>query len=139
MKNEEVRMKNGGQKMVGSRGDDLKVRTKQFSLRIIRLCEALPAKAAGRVISSQLLRSATSVGANYRSAFRARSQSEFVAKIGIVLEEADETVYWLELIVESGLLPQKKLDSLLAEANELVAIFAASKLTASGKRDNPGA
>jgi four helix bundle protein len=94
----------------------------------------LPAKPAARVITNQLLRSATSVGANYRAACRARSNADFVSKIGIVLEEADESVYWLELLLDSGLVPQPKLVDIMREAEELVAIFAASRLTASGKR-----
>jgi four helix bundle protein len=110
--------------------DDLKHRTKAFALRVIRLVEALPKSRTGDVISRQLLRAATSVGANYRAACRARSQVEFAAKIGIVEEEADEAAYWLELIVESGLLPAAKVQELLAEANELIAIFVASARTA---------
>lgn len=114
--------------------DDLKPRTKQFSLRVIHLCESLSSKASARVIANQLLRSATSVGANYRAARRARSTADFISKIGVVLEEADESVYWLELLKESGLVSEQKLSSLLHEAEELVAIFAASRITASGKR-----
>jgi four helix bundle protein len=114
--------------------DDLKQRTKQFSLRVIHLCESLPSKPSARVIGNQLLRCATSVGANYRAARRARSNADFVSKIGIVLEEADESVYWLELLKDSGLIVEDKLASLLQEAEELVAIFAASRITASGKR-----
>jgi four helix bundle protein len=113
------------------RGADLRKRTKQFALRIIRLCEKLPARPAGRVIANQLLRSGTSIGANYRAACRSRSTADFISKIGVVLEEADESAYWLELVVESGLLPTKKLESLRKEAEELVAIFAASRITAS--------
>lgn len=116
------------------RGDDLKHRTKQFSLRAIRLCECLPSKPAARVIGNQLLRSATSVGANYRAACLARSNADFVSKMGITLEEADESVYWLELLIESGLVKETKLSELRKEAEELAAIFAASKITASGKR-----
>jgi four helix bundle protein len=115
------------------RGDDLKRRTKRFSLDVIRVCEQLPQRPAARVIANQLLRSATSVGANYRSAFRSRSNAEFVAKIGIVLEEADESVYWIELLCESGLVSGPQIELLLQESEELVAIFAASKLTATGK------
>lgn len=114
--------------------EDLKPRTKQFSLRVIHLCESLPVKPAAKVIANQLLRSATSVGANYRAARRARSNADFVSKIGIVLEEADESVYWLELLKESGLVREQKLAALLQEAEELVAIFAASKITASSKK-----
>lgn len=113
------------------RASDLRDRTRQFSLRIIRLCDQLPTRPSARVIATQLLRSGTSVGANYRAACRARSNAEFVSKLGIVLEEADESVYWLELLVESGVVPPAKLVPLLKEAQELVAIFAASRLTAS--------
>ena len=81
---------------------DLKQRTKQFALRIIRLYRSLPAADEARILGKQLLRSGTSVGANYRADCGARSKAEFIAKFGIVLEEADETVYWLELLVESG-------------------------------------
>jgi four helix bundle protein len=120
--------------MTEIRGEDLKRRTKQFSLRVIRLCETLPSKPAARIIANQLLRAATSVGANYRAACRARSNADFISKMGIVLEETDESAYWLELLVESGLVTQQRLSELLREAEELIAIFAASKITASGKR-----
>jgi four helix bundle protein len=110
--------------------EELKGRTKVFALRVIRLVEALPKTRTADVIGRQLLRAATSVGANYRAACRARTQVEFAAKIGIVEEEADECAYWLELIVESGLLPAAKVQELLAEANELIAIFVASARTA---------
>jgi four helix bundle protein len=113
------------------RGADLRKRTKQFALRIIRLCEKLPARPVGRVIANQLLRSGTSVGANYRAVCHSRSTADFVSKLGVVLEEADESAYWLELVVESGLLPSAKLAPLRKEAEELVAIFAASRITAS--------
>ncbi len=109
---------------------DLTIRTKQLALRVIRLCESLPDTLTARVIAKQLLRSATSVGANYRTACRARSRKDFVSKIGIVLEEADETVYWLELLIDSGTVALPRLKELLNEAEQLVAIFAASRLTA---------
>ena len=86
------------------------------------------------MLGKQLLRSGTSVGANYRAACRARSTAEFIAKIGIVLEEADETVYWLELLCESGIMPEEKLSLLLQEANELVKIFSATRRTAKKNR-----
>jgi four helix bundle protein len=111
---------------------DLKVRTKQFALRILRLYRSLPAKEEGRILGRQLLRSGTSVGANYRAACRARSRAEFIAKIGIVLEEADETVFWLELLLEGGIVKHEKLDALLKEAQELTAIFVSSLCTAKG-------
>lgn len=110
--------------------EDLRRRTQQFALRIIRLCEQLPHRPAARVIGNQLLRSGTSVGANYRAARRARSDADFASKLAIVLEEADESVYWLELLVTSGIIAKEKLTPLLNEAEQLVAIFAASRITA---------
>jgi len=111
--------------------DELKLRTKQFALRVIKLVAALPKTIEGRAIANQLVRCGTSVAANYRAACRARSRSEFIAKMGVVLEEADETQLWLELIIESKLLPLKRVDPLLEEATELVAIFVASRKSAS--------
>jgi four helix bundle protein len=106
--------------------EQLKQRTKQFALRVIKLVEALPKGRTADVIGKQLLRSATSVGANYRAACRARSKADFIAKIGIVEEEADESLYWLELIVEAGLMPEKLVCDLQHEADELTAIFVAT-------------
>lgn len=111
---------------------DLKERTKQFALRVMRLFRALPRCEEARVIGRQLLRSGTSVGANYRAACRARSRAEFVAKLGIVLEEADETVFWLELLQESGIVTARKLGPLIQEASELTSIFVASICTSKG-------
>jgi four helix bundle protein len=108
----------------------LKDRTKQFALRIIKLFQALPKTDEARILGKQFLRSGTSVGANYRAVCRARSNAEFIAKIGIVVEEADETVFWLELLSESEIINIKKLENLMKEANELLAIFAASQITA---------
>jgi four helix bundle protein len=108
----------------------LRQRTKELAIRIVRLYRSLPKSEDARVIGRQLLRSGTSIGANYRAAGRARSKAEFAAKIGIVVEEADETVFWLELLVETGIVPEAKLCELLKEANELVAIFVASQRTA---------
>ena len=108
------------------------MRTKQFALRILRSYRALPAREEARILGRQLLRSGTSVGANYRAACRARSKAEFVAKLGIVLEEADETVFWLELLLEGGIVKAGKLDDLLNEAQELTSIFVASLCTAKG-------
>lgn len=113
----------------------LKDRTKQFAIRIVRLFRALPKTDEGRILGKQILRSGTSVGANYRAVCRARSTAEFISKIGIVVEEADETVFWLELLVETEIMAVSKLQSLLDEANELLAIFAASQITA--KRNSP--
>jgi four helix bundle protein len=112
--------------------DALKDRTKRFALAIIRLCRTLPRSQEGLVITRQLLRSSTSVGANYRAVCRARSAADFVSKLGIVLEETDETLFWLELLEDSGLASPEKTTPLLKEANELVCIFVASLRTAKG-------
>ena len=110
--------------------EQLRNRTKAFALRIIRLYRSLPYRTDTQVLGKQLLRCGTSVAANYRAVCRARSKAEFVAKIGIVLEEVDEAVLWLELMTESGIIPVVRTKSLLKEANELTAIFAASQRTA---------
>ena len=112
---------------------ELKERTKRFALRVMRLVDALPKSAKGRALASQLARSGTSVAANYRASCRARSRAEFISKIGVVEEEADETALWLELIIDDKILPQKKITPLLNEANELVAIMAVSYISASRK------
>jgi len=106
---------------------ELQSRTKAFALRVLKLVDALPRTPAGRAISNQLVRSATSVGANYRAACRARSRAEFAAKLGTVLEEADESLYWLEMIRDGGLMSEAKLSLLLREVNELTAIVAAGR------------
>jgi len=106
---------------------ELQSRTKAFALRVLKLVDALPRTPAGRAISNQLVRSATSVGANYRAACRARSRAEFAAKLGTVLEEADESLYWLEMIRDGGLMSEAKLSLLLREANELTAIVAVGR------------
>ena len=113
-----------------SQPEQLRDRTKAFALRVIRLYRSLPYKTDAQVLGKQLLRSGTSVAANYRAVCRARSKAEFVAKIGVVVEEADEVVLWLELMTESGVVPLAKTEDLLKEANELTAIFAASQRTA---------
>jgi four helix bundle protein len=110
---------------------ELKERTKEFALRVMRLVDALPNTPKGRAVASQLVRSGTSVAANYRAACRGRSHAEFISKIGVVEEEADEAALWLELIIADKLLPDKKITPLLKEANELVAIMAASYISAS--------
>jgi four helix bundle protein len=112
---------------------DLRDRTKKFALRVLKLRDSLPKTEGARAISRQLLCSGTSVAANYRAAGRARSRAEFVAKMGVVVEEADESVFWLELLVESGMIAKARLNDLVAEANELVSIFVASQKTARGK------
>ena len=112
--------------------DDLAARTKHFAVRIVHLVRALPNSLEGREIGKQLFRSGTSVGANYRAARRGRSKREFVAKLGIVQEEADESLFWLELIIDTKLLPARRVRSLESEADELVAIMAQSIKTAKG-------
>ncbi len=103
--------------------EELKKRSKEFALRVMKLADSLPAKPSARAIASQIVRSGTSVAANYRAAQRARSKAEFIAKVGISLEEADETSFWLELLQESGLIPADRLADLHREAEELTAIF----------------
>jgi len=109
--------------------EDLKIRTKEFALRIIKLVKALPKNQAGIVIGNQLLRSGTSVASNYRAVCRSRSRADFNSKIGVVIEEADESVFWLELIIESGLIEKELILSLLDEANQITAIMVASRKT----------
>jgi four helix bundle protein len=105
-------------------------RTKQFALRVIKLVGELPRTIEGRAIASQLMRSGTSVAANYRAACRSRSKPGFVAKLGTVEEEADECAFWLELIIDASLMSESKIRPLLSEASEIVAIMASSKKTA---------
>ena len=112
----------------------MKLRTKRFALEVIRLVAELPKTVEGRAIGSQLVRSGTSVGANYRAACRGKSKADFVAKLGIVEEEADESCYWLELITEGQLLAEDRVIALLKEANELTAIIVASRKTAGETR-----
>ncbi|MFZ3264633.1 MAG: four helix bundle protein [Terriglobales bacterium] len=113
--------------------EGLQSRTKRFALRIVKLYRSLPKSDDARILGKQLLRSGTSIGANYRAACRAaRSRAEFIAKLGIVLEEADETAFWLDLIGESGIFPETKLREIVQEARELVSIFVASVRTAKG-------
>ena len=111
--------------------DDLKKRTKQFALRVLKLVAALPKNLDGRTIGGQLARAGTSVGANYRAACRARSKLEFIAKIGIVEEEADESGFWMELIIETESMKAELVQPLLDEANELAKIMASSRKSAS--------
>ena len=110
----------------------LKTRTKHFALRVLRLYRSLPRTEEARVLGIQLLRCSTSIGANYRAACRGRSRAEFTAKLGIVAEEADEAVFWLELLQEGNIFPAEKLRGLLGEANELVSIFVSSVRAARG-------
>jgi four helix bundle protein len=115
---------------------ELKDRTKAFALRVGRLIDALPNTVKGRTSANQIMRSATSVAANYRAACRARSRAEFIAKIGVVEEEADETAFWLELIIDSNVRGKKEIEPLLKEASELVAIMAASRKSAIANRQS---
>ncbi len=109
---------------------DLKQRTREFALRVIRLVESLPEGQTADVLGRQLLRSGTSVAANYRAACRAKSPADFISKMGTVEEETDESLFWMELLVEAGIIPLQKLESLIQEANELLAITVASINTA---------
>jgi len=111
--------------------EDLKRRTKQFALRILKLVAALPNTVQGRAIGGQLVRAGAAVGANYRATCRSRSRAEFVARIGVVEEEADESAYWMELIVEGELLKEEQVEPLLNEATELAKIMASSRISAS--------
>ena len=110
--------------------EELKKRTKIFALRVLRLAAALPNTIEGRAIRGQLVRAGTSVGANYRAACLGRSKAEFIAKLGTVQEESDESAFWLELIIESSLLEEQNVKPLLNEANELRRIMAKSRISA---------
>jgi four helix bundle protein len=110
--------------------DDLKNRTKAFAICCLKLADSLPSSPSGRTIANQLVRCGTSVGANYRAACRGRSKPEFIAKLGIVEEEVDESGFWLELIVEHGIRPQAEIRPLQIEADELTRIMSASIATA---------
>jgi len=114
--------------------NELKQRTKNFAVRVTRLVDALPNAVKSRAIATQIMRSATSIAANYRAACRARSRAEFTAKIGVVEEEADETAFWLELIIDTSLCGQSQIEPLLQKSGELVAIMAASRKSAIGNR-----
>jgi len=115
--------------------EELKQRTRAFAVRVVKMTEALPKRRAGDIIARQVICSATAVGANYRAACRARSHREFTAKIGVVEEEADETLYWLEILVETGLMEEARLKDLSQEAKELTAIFTSASHTARQNRD----
>jgi len=112
---------------------ELKDRTKKYALRIIKLVKALPKTADGRIIGNQLIRSGTSVGANYRAVCRARSTAEFISKLGIVVEEADESGFWLEIIIESGLMKKELIKPLLKETEEIISIMVSSIKSAKNK------
>jgi four helix bundle protein len=110
--------------------ENLQIRTKQFALQVIEFCERLPKDETSKILTRQLLRAGTSVGANYRAACRAKSKPAFISKMGDVLEEADESGYWIELLSESGKVNEKTAAPVLSEANELVAISISSINTA---------
>ena len=114
--------------------ESIKLRTKQFALRIIQLVQSLPKNPTAAVIGHQLLRSGTSVGANYRSACRTRSTADFISKMGIVEEEADESLFWMELLVENNLMKKEKLELLMQEADEILAITVSSIKTAKSRK-----
>ena len=113
---------------------ELKARTKQFALRVLKLADALPKSRSGHAVANQVVRSGTSVAANYRALCRSKSRADFINKTSIIEEEADETCFWLELVIDAGLLPAAKVEPLLREANELTAILVASRKTASRLR-----
>ena len=113
---------------------ELRDRTKKFALRILRLYKTLPSSADAQVLGKQLVRSGTSVAANYRVACRARSKKEFISKVGVVVEEADESVFWLELLLEGVFVRRERCSELLPEARELTAIFIGAFSTATGKQ-----
>src|SRR5271166_4126099 len=113
--------------------DELKRRTKEFAKRVIKLCRNLPSTEEARLIRNQLFRSGTSVGANYRAACRGRSKADFISKLGVVLEETDETLYWMELITETEIVKRDLLGPLMEEAEQLIAIWVASLNTAKGQ------
>jgi len=113
--------------------EEFKRRTKQFASQVMKLVAALPKTIEGRAIGHQLVRCGTSVGANYRAACRGRSRAEFIAKLGTVEEEADESAFWMELVMEGGLMDKKLVEPLLQEANEIVAMVASSRKSASGR------
>lgn len=114
--------------------NELKKRTKQFALRILKLTAAMPKTVEAKVIHNQLARAGTSVAANYRASCRARSRAEFISKMGNVVEEADECCFWMELFIEGAMPPENKVEALHKEANELTAIMTASRKTAQTKK-----
>ena len=117
-----------------SKHDNLKDRSKKFALRVTRLVDSLPKTLAARTIGGQLIRSGTSVGANYRAACRAKSNADFVAKMGIVEEETDESAFWIEFLVDAEIVKMTLVADLLDEAHQLTAIWVSSINTARGKK-----
>jgi four helix bundle protein len=119
--------------------EQLKRRTKQFGLRAIRLVQALPNGKVADIVGRQLLRAATSVGANYRSALHGRSTAEFLSRLGVVEEEIDESLYWMEMLVEAGLIGQQRLAALMREADEIASIIVAAIKTTRSRHRRAGA
>ena len=119
---------------LSSKHDNLKLRSKRFSLRVIKLVDSLPKTLSAQTIGKQLIRSGTSVAANYRAACRARSNADFISKMGIVEEETDESAFWIELLVDAGIINMNLVSELLDEASQLTAIWVASINTARGRK-----
>jgi len=117
--------------------EQFKARTKAFALRVVKLATSLPRNRVGEVFARQMIRSGTSVAANYRAACLARSRAEFVSKMGIAQEEADETMFWIEMIVDAGLVKSPLVEGLIRENKEVLAIIIASRKTAKAKREGP--
>jgi four helix bundle protein len=115
--------------------EEMKTRTKQFALRVIRLVESLPKTKAGNILGNQLLRSGTSVGANYRAACRAKSNADFIHKLSIVEEESDESIYWMELLVEGNIVKENLLKNLMDEGDQILSIIVSSIKTVKEKRN----
>ena len=136
MRNAEFELRNRWtlDKLIAMNEKDLKKRTREFALRIIRLCEAIPRGRTTDTIAKQLIRCGTSVGANYRAAARAKSTADFIAKMSIVEEECDECLYWMELLVEAGIMEERLLRDLMDEADQLLAITVASIKTARSRK-----
>jgi four helix bundle protein len=115
--------------------EEMKARTKSYANRVVRLCQALPGHWVARVLGAQLLRSGTSVGANYRAVCRARSTADFINKLRVVEEECDESLFWMELLVDNNLIPAKRLQALRNEGNEILSMVVASAKTARSARN----
>ena len=114
--------------------DDMIQRTKEFAIRVVKLYRSLPASKDAQIIGQQVFRSATSVGANYRAACRGRSRPDFISKLGIALEEVDESLYWMELLIETKIISAERLQPLMAEANEITAILVSTIKSARRKK-----
>jgi four helix bundle protein len=137
MPNDDIHFPRADNHQEATVSEELKLRTKRFAVRVLGFVDALPSTIKGRIIANQIGRSGTAVGANYRAACRARSRAEFIAKVGIVEEEADETSFWLELAEETGVVPTGRVELLRQESQELTAIMASSRITAQRNRVSP--